>query len=57
MEPKPEYNDIELSGLIAEIKATADSAMSLAEANEKGISTNDGEIAALDTRVTALENA
>lgn len=57
VEQKPEYNDIELSGLIAEIKTTADNAMSLAEANEKGISTNDGEIAALDTRVTALEKA
>lgn len=57
VEQKPEYNDIELSGLIAEIKTTANNAMSLAEANKKGISTNDGEIAALDTRVTALENA
>ena len=57
VEQKPEYNDIELSGLIAEIKTTADNAMSLAEANEKGISTNDGEIAALDSRVTALEKA
>lgn len=57
VEQTPEYNDIELSGLIAEIKTTANNAMSLAEANEKGISTNDGEIAALDTRVTALENA
>ena len=57
VEQKPEYNDIELSGLIAEIKTTANNAMSLAEANEKGISTNDGEIAALDTRVTALEKA
>lgn len=57
VEQKPEYNDIELSGLIAEIKATANNAMSLAEANEKGISTNDGEIAALDSRVTALEKA
>ena len=49
-EQRPECNDIELSGLIAEIKTTA-------KTNEKGISTNDGEIAALDTRVTALENA
>ena len=57
VEQKPEYNDIELSGLIAEIKTTANNAMSLAETNEKGISTNDGEIAALDTRVTALEKA
>ena len=57
VEQKPEYNDIELSGLIAEIKTTANNAMSLAEANEKGISTNDDEIAALDTRVTALEKA
>ena len=57
VEQKPEYNDVELSGLIAEIKATADSAMSLAETNEKGISTNNGKIAALDTRVTALEKA
>lgn len=50
VEQRPEYNDIELSGLIAEIKTTANNAMSLAE-------TNDGEIAALDTRVTALEKA
>lgn len=57
VEQKPEYNDVELSGLIAEIKTTANNAMSLAEANEKGISTNDGEIAALDTRITALEKA
>ena len=57
VEQMPEYNDVELSGLIAEIKTTADNAMSLAEANEKGISTNDGEIAALDSRVTALEKA
>lgn len=57
VEQKPEYSDVELSGLIAEIKTTANNAMSLAEANEKGISTNDGEIAALDTRVTALEKA
>lgn len=57
VEQKPEYNDIELSGLIAEIKTTANNAMSLAEVNKKGISTNDGEIAALDTRVTALEKA
>lgn len=57
VEQTPEYSDIELSGLIAEIKTTADNAMSLAEANEKGISTSNGEIAALDTRVTALENA
>lgn len=57
VEQKPEYNDIELSALIAEIKTTANNAMSLAKANEKGISTNNGEIAALDTRVTALEKA
>lgn len=57
VEQTPEYNDIELSALIAEIKTTANDAMSLAKTNEKGISTNDGEIAALDTRVTALENA
>lgn len=57
VEQKPEYNDVELSGLIAEIKTTADDAMSLAKTNEKGISTNDGEIAALDTRITALEKA
>lgn len=50
VEQKPEYNDVELSGLIAEIKTTANNAMSLAE-------TNDGEIAALNTRVTALEKA
>ena len=50
VEQKPEYNDIELSALIAEIKTTANDAMSLAK-------TNDGEIAALDTRVTALEKA
>ena len=50
VEQTPEYNDVELSALIAEIKTTANSAMSLAN-------TNDGEIAALDTRVTALENA
>lgn len=50
VEQKPEYNDVELSGLIAEIKTTANNAMSLAE-------TNDGEIAALDMRVTALEKA
>ena len=53
----PEYNDVELSALIAEIKTTANNAMSLAKTNENGISTNDGEIAALDMRVTALENA
>lgn len=57
VEQTPEYNDVELSELIAKIKTTANNAMSLAETNEKGISTNDGEIAALDTRVTALENA
>lgn len=57
VEQKPEYNDIELSALIAEIKTTANDAMSLAKTNEKGISTNDGEIAALDTRITALEKA
>ena len=57
VEQKPEYSDVELSGLIAEIKTTANNAMSLAEANKRGISTNDGEIAALDTRVTALEKA
>lgn len=57
VEQTPEYNDVELSALIAEIKTTANNAMSLAETNEKGISTNDGEIAALNTRVTALENA
>lgn len=57
VEQTPEYNDVELSGLISEIKTTANNAMSLAETNEKGISTNDGEIAALNTRVTALENA
>lgn len=57
VEQKPEYNDVELSSLIAEIKTTANNAMNLAEANEKGISTNDGEIAALDTRITALEKA
>lgn len=57
VEQKPEYNDVELSGLIAEIKTTANNAMNLAETNKKGISTNDGEIAALDTRVTALEKA
>lgn len=50
VEQRPEYSDIELSGLIAEIKTTANNAMSQAEAN-------DGEIAALDTRVTALEKA
>ena len=55
VEQKPEYNGIELSGLIAEITTTADIALSLAEANEKGISTYDGEIAALDSRVTTLE--
>jgi hypothetical protein len=57
VEQTPEYNDIKLSGLIAEIKTTANNAMSLAETNKKGISTNDGEIAALNTRITALENA
>ena len=43
VEQKPEYNGVELSGLIAEIKTTANNAI--------------GEIAALDTRVTALEKA
>lgn len=57
VEQTPEYNDVELSALIAKIQTTANNAMSLAETNEKDISTNDGEIAALDTRVTALENA
>lgn len=56
-EQTPEYNDIELSALIAEIQSTANNAMSLAETNERDISTNDGEIAALDARVTALEKA
>ena len=57
VEQTPEYNDIELSSLIAEIQTTANNAMSLTETNEKNISTNDGEIAALGTRVTKLENA
>lgn len=57
MEQTPEYNADSLTSLITQIQATADNAMSLAETNEKDISTNDGEIAALDTRVTALENA
>lgn len=57
VEQVPEYNDIELSALIAEIKTTANNAMSLAETNEKGISTSNREIAALGTHVTALENA
>ena len=56
VEQTPEYNDVGLSALIAEIQSTANDAMSLAETNEKDIGTNDGEIAALDTRVTALEN-
>ena len=57
VEQTPEYNDIELSSLIAEIQTTANNAMSLTETNEKNISTNDGEIAALSTRVTKLETA
>lgn len=56
VEQTPEYSDFELSAIIAEIKATANSAMSLAETNEKGIGSNDGEIADLQTRVKALED-
>lgn len=57
VEQTPEYSETALSSLISEIRTTANNAMSLAETNEKDISTNDGEIADLQTRVTALENA
>lgn len=57
VEQTPEYSDVALMGRITSVEATAANAMSLAETNEKDISVNDGEIAALDTRVTALESA
>lgn len=57
VEQTPEYSDTALISRITAVETTAANAMSLAETNEKDISTNDGEIAALDTRVTALESA
>lgn len=55
VEQTPEYSEEAIAGRVTTIETTANNAMSLAETNEKDIGTNDGEIADLQTRVTALE--
>lgn len=56
VEQTPEHTGLDLTDILAEIRTTANNALSLAQTNETDISANDGEIAQLDTRVTALEN-